>query len=199
MSIAMFIFGALTILSALGVVFTKKTLYSALWLVMTFFLVGIHYALLGAHFLANLQILVYAGAIMVLVIFVILLLGLHEIPEAKRVQFPSYVSCAMVGAFIGLLVVAVSPKASGRSYLAPEAAQQTLNGSAQELGASLFDTFFFPFEVISVLLLAGVIGAVVLAYEPRRPLMAGRGLKAKQREYGHETESGVVVPAVKEA
>ncbi len=194
MTVAQLIFGVLTVLTSFGVVFSRQTLYSALWLVVTFFLVGIHYGLLGAHFLANLQILVYAGAIMVLVVFVILLLGLNEKGEPKPVRFPVSLSALLVGAFVGIMVVGVVPFATsgGQTYIAavnPELAAKPLSGSPQELGSSLFGKFLFPFEIVSVLLLAGVIGAVLLAYEPKRPLAKGRGLKAKQREYGHVVDA----------
>lgn len=192
MNLAMLIFGVLTVLSALGVVCSKKTLYSALWLVVTFFLVAIHYGLLGAHFLATLQILVYAGAIMVLVVFVILLLGLNEkANEPKALKFPLFLTALLVGAFVGILLVGVLPIATGSSgtyvaHVTPELAGVVLTGTPKEVGIALFGKFLFPFEIVSVLLLAGVIGAVVLAYEPRRRLGPGRGLRAKQEEYGQE-------------
>ena len=188
MTPAMFIFGLLTVLSALGVVFSKKTLYSALWLVVTFFLVGVHYALLEAHFLANLQILVYAGAIMVLVVFVILLLGLQESDAAvsKPVRMPAFLSAILIGTFLGILAVVILPGLGTDTLLAPAAVGAPLKSNAQELGQALLGKFFLPFEMVSVLLLAGIIGAVLLAYEPKRPLLSGRGLKAKQKEYAQD-------------
>ena len=73
--LAMILFGCLTVSSALGVIVTKKPLHSALWLVITFFMLAVNYGLLRADFIAVLQLVVYAGAIMVLVIFTLMLLG----------------------------------------------------------------------------------------------------------------------------
>ena len=194
MTPAMFIFGLLTILASLGVVFSRKTLYSALWLVVTFFLVGIHYGLLQAHFLANLQILVYAGAIMVLVVFVILLLGLDE-KESGQLRFPAYISATLVGAFLAMLLLTIVPNIGSDAFLAPEAKGSGLSGTPQELGQALLSTYFLPFEMVSILLLGGIIEAVVLAYEPKRALMPGRGLKAKRAQYAVKEEAALDVGA----
>ena len=176
MTVAMFIFGLLTVLAGCGVVFSTKTLNCALWLIVTLFLVAVHFALIGADFLAALQVMVYAGAIMVLVVFVIMLLGLNETGERGKLGLSAYLAVATSGAFIGLLMWMLQfPKIFGR-----DDAAAVVSGSPEAVGYALFTRFLYPFEVTSLLLLAAVIGAVVLAYEPKRPLTKGRGLKAKQ-------------------
>ena len=103
----MYIFGFLTLLSAAGVIFARKPLNSALCLVATLFLVAVHFALLGSDMLAVLQVLVYAGAIMVLVIFVIMLLGTAaEVAEAPS-RGLHYASALVGGVFFFLLYYVV--------------------------------------------------------------------------------------------
>ena len=175
----MFAFGALTVISALGVIFSSRSLHSALWLVATLFLVAIHYALLGADFIASLQVLIYAGAIMVLVVFVIMLLGLEQpadMPLGISGRIAAWAVSAVSGVFIALLslvlrdgevfVSDLETKVSG-SYASPEV-----------IGRVMLTQYVYPFEITALLLLAAIIGAVVLAYEPKRPLAKGRGLRA---------------------
>ena len=178
MTTAMFIFGVLTVLSACGVVFSVKSLHCALWLVVTLFLVAVHFALIGADFIAALQILVYAGAIMVLVIFVIMLLGLNEQGEPRRFDVSTYLAVVVTGTFVGLLMFMVKHPASFGAF--PDLPSAPVAGDPASVGYVLFTRFLYPFEVTSVLLLAAIIGATVVAYEPKRPLPPGRGLKAKQ-------------------
>lgn len=179
MTVAMFLFGVLTVLAACGVVFSTKTVHSALFLVTTLFLIAVHYVLIGAEFIAALQVLVYAGAIMVLVIFVIMLLGLNEQGgERQRLDVRTYAAVIVTGAFVGMLLFMVQNP--GVIPLAGDKAPATVSGTAHEVGDALFTRFLYPFEITSLLLLAGIIGATVLAYEAKRELPAGRGLKAKR-------------------
>lgn len=183
MTIPMLIFGILLLVSAAGVVFAKKPLNSALCLVATLFFVAAHFALIGADFVAALQILIYAGAIMVLVIFVIMLLGVEKDEGRESFVYACFVSI-FVGLFLALLVVGTSHfstplQTSGLDLGASAAAK--LDTGAKGVGAVLFTKYLYPFEVVSLLLLAAMIGAVVLASEKKRPLPAGRGLSAVRK------------------
>ena len=226
MTAAMLIFGLLTIVAAAGVVFSRRTISSALCLVATFFLMSSHYAMLGADLIAALQIMVYAGAIMVLVVFVIMLLGLREHGHSERLVLRHYVSVVFLGLFVAVLFfVATNPLASPQRHLAaanivnyhsrvsgagPKSFIPTLEpvivgtGQAPDLspkgvGLSLFKDYLFPFEVTSILLLAAVLGSVLLAHEPKNPLPKGRGLKAKRQESGEEANAQLAQPAKKAA
>lgn len=179
---AMLIFGVLTVLAASAVVFATKPLNSALYLVLTLFLVAVHFALLGADFIAAMQVLIYAGAIMVLVIFVIMLLGL----DSPLVRPKSITQLGFSFFTAGLFVVTVF----GVVKYSPELhvlggplskSNPFPSGSVEAVGAVLFTKYIFPFELASLLLLAAIIGAVLLASEKKRPLDKGRGLKAIQR------------------
>lgn len=187
MTAAMIIFGVLTVLAACGVVFAVKPLHSALFLVLTLFLVAVHFALLSAEFLAMVQVIVYAGAIMVLVIFVIMLLG----PEAggeptKRGRALIGAAACSAAVFLAVLFTAVQNNVSVESYvpLKQNGGEVALDGSTRAVGKVLFQEYLYPFELVSLLVLAGIVGSVVLGIEPKRPLAPGRGLRAAQLREG---------------
>jgi len=188
MLLAMYIFGLLTIISALGVVFAKKSLNSALCLVATLFFIAVHFALLNAGFLATLQILVYAGAIMILVVFVIMLLGLENDVEKESKSLPKALSFALVGvmfAFLSLSVFKSDSLVLGNIFDA-ELTDSLIGQSdkiigAKEIGFAMLTKHIAGFELAAVLLLAAVVGAVSIAYDPRPPLPKGRGLSAMRK------------------
>jgi len=176
----MWLFGILTVASAVAVVFARKPLSSALWLVLTLFFVAVHFALQHADFLAVLQVLIYAGAIMVLVLFVIMLLGVvDDVASARWREWIGFGAVVSTGLFIAMLYLVLQ---SGFCW--PVGLVQTVSEFASvdgaDIGRSLFTTFVVPFQLIGFLLLAAVVGAVVLALDPKRPLRPGRGLRAMQ-------------------
>jgi len=179
----MAIFGILTLLSAVGVVAFKNPLHSALSLIMTLLFVAVHYALLGADFLAAIQVMVYAGAIMVLVVFVIMLLGDADedtVPQGKKesITLLSWLMALVSGITIFSIL--------GYSILnSPFVYPSTLipDGSASGLGAALYTQFLFPFEITSLLILSAIIGAVMLGAERKSELRPGRGLRASREKH----------------
>jgi len=195
MLVAMWIFGLLSIVSGCGVVAFKKSLHSALSLVATLFFVSVHFALLGADFLAALQILIYAGAIMILVCFVIMLLGLESDADRDSPKMPAAFAAVFVAILFGLLMSVVNAEnfetnfsnlpnqelLTDASNL--ESAEFSKSGAA-EVGKLMLEKYLFPFELSALLLLAAIIGAVSLAYEQRRPLRKGRGLSAMRDKFG---------------
>lgn len=173
MQISMLIFGLLTLISAAGVVFSTKSLNSALWLVATLFFVAVHFALLDASFLASLQVMIYAGAIMVLVVFVIMLLGLESDIESVAPKIPRGLSVSLVAALFSFLFFSVI-----NSPIAKSTSNKEFVTGAKEIGEVLLTQHLAGFELAAVLLLAAVVGAVALAHDPRPPLPKGRGLAA---------------------
>ena len=137
----------------------------AIWLIGTFFAVAAIYTLLGAYFIGIIQILVYAGAIMVLFLFVIMLVNLHRLPEVKL--FGGQTSVALVLAigllaFFGYFLLQVP---AGQELARPEAfvsVQGQNVGNSQAVAWRLYAQHLLPFEVASVFLLIAMIGAVVL-------------------------------------
>jgi NADH-quinone oxidoreductase subunit J len=141
----------------------KNPIHSALFLVLNFLCVAVLYLLLSSQFIAIIQVVVYAGAIVMLIVFVIMLLDLEN---ELRSRFKIVYSKA-IGAFLALLfllgilysVVAKSPTGKVGSAYTPE----NVNANVKAVGQMLFTQYLFPFEIISVLLVAAIIGAVILS------------------------------------
>lgn len=190
----MLLVGLLTVLSSAGVVFSRAPLNSALSLVLTLMLIATHFALLGADFIAAMQIVVYAGAIMVLVIFVIMLLGVQQTENNRNWASPVMLFMSLVSVVAFVLLMKFSLFGGGdrmvyTTLVAPGAKAPVAGwGSTEAVGEKMLGEFIFPFEIASLLLLAAAIAAVVLAHEKRRPLPLGRGLRAKQEEYAEIQE-----------
>lgn len=191
MSFFAIILSAFTVFTALGVVLSRRPLNSALWLVATLFLVAGHFAYLDAHFLAVIQVMLYAGAIMVLVIFVIMLLGIRDGGEFDKVALYKGLAVGLVLAgFVVIVGGAALRELEGLELVGstrPSSILTASGGGVKEIGQSMFTDFLLPFELTSILLLAAIVGAVVLTLEPKRLLSAGRGLEAKRRAAGAES------------
>ena len=144
------------VVSAIAAVAHKNPVVNVLSLVVTLFCIAVSYALLGAEFLAAAQILVYAGAILVLFLFVVMLLGAPEEPPAgERRPFQRVAGLALAGiAAAGSVAVLAGIRAA--------AAAGAVEGTAEALGRLLVGPYLFAFEFISVLLLAAMVGALML-------------------------------------
>jgi NADH-quinone oxidoreductase subunit J len=163
-----FILAAIAIAAALAMLISTNAVYSALFLIMNFAVVSVFYLILNAPFIAMVQVTVYAGAIMVLFMFVIMLLGAEKLTQPQGYMPWQRPLAAVLGlALLGVTVTAFVSRGVG---LAPEALQPALIeafGSPLEIGKQLFTTYLFPFEVTSFLLLVAMIGAIVLTKEAR--------------------------------
>lgn len=155
------ILGALAIASALFTVINKNPVASAMSLVVHFFMLAGLYLTLQAQFLAVIQVLVYAGAIMVLVIFVIMLLNLGD-EKAMKEKFNFRKALAVVFALLLVfqLVVVYFTQTGFYDSMPAEAVH---NGTAQAIGAELYTNYLFAFEAIAILLLLAIVGAMLLA------------------------------------
>lgn len=147
--------------SAILMIRARNPIHSALLLVLNFFTLSVFYVLLDAHFLAAVQVIIYAGAIMVLFLFVIMLLGVDRddvIEERIPLQFPLAVILGL--AFAGIAVWTIHTTIGGTAFEGVETANQ--GGNVEAVGRVLFTKYMFPFEVASVLLIVAAIGAMVL-------------------------------------
>jgi NADH-quinone oxidoreductase subunit J len=160
-------FALLAVVSALITITRKNPVVAAVWLVASFFAVAACYVMLSATFLAAIQVLVYAGAIMVLFVFVIMVLdvdeaGVVEHKRPSRIGRIGYYGSVTLG--VGFLFWVLAGTLA-RLFVTPGAdlSAQPEFGSADAIGRSLFTDYLFAFEAISMLLLAAVIGAVVVA------------------------------------
>ncbi len=161
LSVHQWLFGILSflaILFSLMVVFSRSPINSVLYLIMSFFSISGIYLLLDAQFLAIVNIVVYAGAIMVLFLFVIMLMNLNQDTEPQRTLLTKIIAGIIGGLF--LLVLTGALKGAAEMNRTSYNAIQT--GLIQNLGKVLFTDFLFPFEIVSILLLAAMVGAVML-------------------------------------
>ncbi len=156
MAVLFYIVGAVTILAALSVVFQRAPVYSALSLIVVLCSLAVLYLLLGAEFLAVIQVIIYAGAIMVLFVLVIMLLNAGREIATNRSRLARWLGAPLVSVLIIELLVVVW-RGNDMFPVAPLAA-----GPA-EIGTLLFRNYALPFEVTSILILVAVLGAVVLA------------------------------------
>ena len=168
--------GLLTVLAACGVIFSRSSLNSALWLIAVLLTIAGHFAFMGAGFLASLQLLIYAGAIMVLMLFVIMLLGIEEKTKNHLSRIPIY-SALIIGTLYIIALHKISPP-EVLSLLSEPKPLSYPEASAEVLGERIFRHFVYPLQIIGLILLSAIIGAVLLAQEKRRPLAPGRGLQA---------------------
>ena len=154
------ILALIAIASALGMLLSRNAIYSALNLILNFCTVAVFYLLLDAPFIALTQVTVYAGAIMVLFLFVIMLLGVERLRTRSTLpwQQPLAILLAVVLLVVALYVIFI------RTGVYAEAAAMVIEGfgSAEAVGTVLFNEYLLPFEVTSVLLLVAIVGAILL-------------------------------------
>jgi len=145
--------------SALMVITSKNPVYSVLWLIITFFAISGHYILLNAQFLAIVNIIVYAGAIMVLFLFVIMLMNLNQEMEPKKNRWIRFAGTIAGGCLLLVLVAALR-----NTELKQQMAQVNEGsiGLIRNLGKELFTNYVVPFEISSILFLSAMVGAVVI-------------------------------------
>ncbi|GGM03733.1 NADH-quinone oxidoreductase subunit J [Nakamurella endophytica] len=179
--IAFWILAPLALLGAVGMIFSRGAVHSALWLVVTMLCLGCLYMAQGAQFLGFAQIIVYTGAIMMLFLFVLMLTGRDAADSVIEVLRGQRVAAALVGlGMVGLLVTGFvrALRTAGFAGLETPLAQRGPIGS---LAAALFTDYLFPFELTSALLITAAVGAMVLAHVERAP-----GERRTQRQRVHE-------------
>lgn len=161
----------IAILGALGVVALRNPVHNALSLVATLFGVAVLYVAQGAYFLAAVQVIVYAGAIVVLFLFVIMLLGVDKVESlAKERQTATLLIGGALGA--GFAVMALVAALAGTGWNGALSGEQQVTGpldqanDLNQLGEALFTKYVFAFEITSLLLTIAVVGAVVLSRKP---------------------------------
>ncbi|MBI3166765.1 MAG: NADH-quinone oxidoreductase subunit J [Anaerolineales bacterium] len=165
--IVFLVLSLVAIATALGMLFSQNAVYSALFLVLNFVTVAIFYLLLGAPFIAMAQITVYAGAIMVLFLFVIMLLGAESLAPTNSLPWQKPMAI-LLSVILGVEAVYLLLNRAG-SNLAVAAPDASLNSmdSLREMAMSLFNNFLLPFEVTSILLLVAMMGAIVLTRQEK--------------------------------
>jgi len=155
-----YIFSILMLVAALQVVFSRQPIYSVLSLLVAMFCLAALFVMLGAYFVAALQILLYAGAVLVLFLFVIMLLKLDQETLARLKPFTR----RGLGPFVAILFCAELVWLLSRSGISrPLTPRPIPTGTVEEIGHLLFTKYLLPFELTSFLILAAIIGAITLA------------------------------------
>ena len=159
--IVFWVMAPVALASAILMIRARNAVHAALLLVLNFFALAVFYVMLDAEFLAAVQVIVYAGAIMVLFLFVIMLLGVdRKEPLEDPIRFQAPLAILLGVGFIGVAVFTIHSTLGGKTFQGLKEANAS--GNVQGLGRLLFNKYMFPFEVASVLLIVAAIGAMVL-------------------------------------
>jgi NADH-quinone oxidoreductase subunit J len=158
MEVLFYICAALAVLAALNVVVQRTPVYSALSLIVVLCALAVVYLLLGAEFMAVIQVIVYAGAIMVLFVFVIMLLNAGRETSSRRSRLARWLGAPLVVALLVEILTVV-----WRQFPPETTAPVALDAGPKAIGERLFQVYVLPFEVTSILVLVAFLGAVVLA------------------------------------
>lgn len=156
-TILFWVFAILGIAGAVGLIFNRNPIYAALSLIVNFFSIAGLYLSLSAEFLAAIQILVYAGAIMVLFLFVIMLLNLRDEENVTRFDAKRGVAFLLGLGFIAEMIFVF------KDFASKQVQGDFAFGQVEPVGEQLMTQFLFPFEIISVILLSALIGAIIVA------------------------------------
>ncbi len=157
--------GAVALVTGVAMLTSRSAIYSALFLVLNLCCIAVFFLILGGPFIAVVQVSVYAGAIMVLFLFVIMLLGAEHTPGEQHLPWQPAVAVVLALVLLGTTGYTVWRVAWGWS--APPAAPAELAGSPEAIGKLLFSSYLLPFEVTSVLLLVAMVGAVVMTRDTK--------------------------------
>jgi len=145
--------------AGLGLLFSRNAVYAALFLVLNFITVAVFYLILNAPFLAMAQVTVYAGAIMVLFLFVIMLLGTSKLKPSTENRWQRILALVLGAGLLAEIAALFIIQGLGDQVIVEIGSQF---GGPKEIGLELFRNYLLPFEVTSILLLVGMIGAIVL-------------------------------------
>jgi NADH-quinone oxidoreductase subunit J len=184
--VVFWVFAPISVGSAIAMLLQRNAVHAALFLVVNFFTIAVFYLVLGASFLFAVQIIVYAGAIMVLFLFVIMLLGVdREESLVERLKGQRVIGITL-GVGIALELIVAIRAGIGFATKAPANFDQVANegGNAEALSKVLFRDYFFPFEVTSILLIVAAIAVVVLASRQRRSITRAQAAAAEAEEVG---------------
>ncbi|MGH3788337.1 MAG: NADH-quinone oxidoreductase subunit J [Pseudonocardiaceae bacterium] len=167
-TIAFWILGPLALAGGLGMVFARNAVHSALWLAQSMLCLGALYMVQQAPFLGFVQIIVYTGAIMMLFLFVLMLVGRESVDSVVEVLRGQRVAAALGGIGLAVLLVAMLGRAfTGVTAAGLATVNTTGGGNVANIGRILFTDYLFPFELTSALLITAAVGAMVLTFTER--------------------------------
>jgi NADH-quinone oxidoreductase subunit J len=168
-NVVFWVFAPISVASAIGMLLMRNAIHAALFLIVNFFCLAVFFLLLDAPFLFAVQIVVYAGAIMVLFLFVIMLLGVDQGDDLRERLVAQRPLALLLGAAFAIEVILAVRAGIGFATKAPEGFDAVNDpGNAQAVAEVLFRDYFLPFEVTSILLIVAAIAAMVLAQRKAR-------------------------------
>ena len=156
------VLAAVAAASAVGLLVSRNTVYAALFLILNFATVAVFYLLLGAPFIALAQVTIYAGAIMVLFLFVIMLLGSERLPKGQVLPWQRPMAIVLAAVLLVEAGFLLFQRLQLTATLANPEASVNTTAALQDLAKMLFNQYLLPFEVTSVLLLVAMVGVIVL-------------------------------------
>ena len=159
------VLGAVALIGALGVVMAVNAVYSAMFLALTMIILAVFYMVQDALFLGVVQVVVYTGAVMMLFLFVLMLIGVDSAESLKETLRGQRVAAVVTGVGFGILLVAAIGNVSTGSFAGLTAANA--NGNVEGLAALIFSRYLWAFELTSALLITAAVGAMVLAHRER--------------------------------
>lgn len=174
-TILFLILSLISIGSAVMMLMSRNPVYSVLWLILLFFTISAHYLMLNAQFLAVVNIIVYAGAIMVLFLFVVMLMNLNAETEPMKNYRLQLIGVIAGGSLLLILVTAVMKIENNQ----PVMLMVGDYGLIKVLGKTLFQKFVLPFEISSILFLSAIIGAMVIAKRDTHPEVKKTGTEKR--------------------
>jgi len=185
-AVTFWILGALALIGAVGVLMAVNAVYSAMFLAMTMLSLAVLYMVQDAPFLGVVQVVVYTGAVMMLFLFVLMLIGVDSAESLKETLRGQRVAGVVTGLAFGILLIAAIGAVSTRTYTGLTAANA--NGNVEGLAFLIFSRYLWAFELTSALLITAAVGAMVLAHRERFEA------RKTQRELSEERFRGVGRP-----
>lgn len=197
-AVAFWILGPLALAGGLGMVFARNAVHSALWLVLTMLCLGLMYMVQQAPFLGVVQIIVYTGAIMMLFLFVLMLVGRDASDSVVEVLRGQRLTGAVLGVgFAGLVVSAVARSFAEVEPLGLAGVNSAEGGNVAQIGRLLFTDYLFPFELTSALLITAALGGMILAFTDKRETRRSQRELVEARFRGeHDRPSPLPGPGV---
>ena len=167
--------GAVSVAAAVGVVSSRQPIHSALYLLMHFVTLAVLYITLDAQFLAAIQVIIYAGGIVILILFVIMLIGSNPVPGDPSIQtWGPFVGLGLGLVLLGSMVYTVMLAFDG----VPAAPAGLVGGEPKAVGLTLFSQYVLPIQMVAVLLLVALIGALLVARRPKTDVKTTRSREA---------------------
>ena len=181
-TVAFWILGPLALIGGLGMVFARNAVHSALWLAQAMLCLGALYMVQQAPFLGFVQIIVYTGAIMMLFLFLLMLVGKQSAEAVVEVLRGQRIAAALGGiGLVALLAVMLGRALTGVTGVGLARVNGTGGGNVARLGRLLYTAYLFPFELTSALLITAALGAMVLAFTERGKLSQRERVEARLR------------------